>query len=458
MRRELTGIALLLFAVFLGGVLATQGLAELRYGGDVRTSFGVFGKLLGAPLLALLGWAGAPFVPLVPGVHALRLFGRMEESTDRSWLVFLIGIAFLLPVAAGLAMSVGAEESRIAGLWGAAAAFYMSRWFGGVGAWLVFACLTSILTAATLQWNPLRVLLRRTDATIAEPGAEAGVSTEEPGKRRRRKKSDDEEAGTLATSLEPTPDEFAAIDPSLGADEVLLEGDAQTRGGRRARKKTKAERDDEIVAAIEAAHEPAAESDELPPTDLLTSPPPRSADLGKRELDAMGLKLKEALRTFNVEAEIAGRTTGPVVTQFEVEPAPGVKVRQIANLANDLALAMRAASIRVVAPIPGRGAVGAAGGRTPPRDSHQLDVLSRGAHPVAHRPAARRPRNAGRNLNRPSRASDAGNVARSPERTPTRRCPAGSADLPCGRGGKKRGPRISPRPSWRVLSRRRCRA
>ncbi|HKO15025.1 MAG TPA: DNA translocase FtsK, partial [Gemmatimonadaceae bacterium] len=53
-----------------------------------------------------------------------------------------------------------------------------------------------------------------------------------------------------------------------------------------------------------------------------------------------------------------GRTTGPVVTQYEVEPAPGVKVRQFANLSSDLALAMRAPSIRVVAPIPGRGAVG----------------------------------------------------------------------------------------------------
>ena len=49
---------------------------------------------------------------------------------------------------------------------------------------------------------------------------------------------------------------------------------------------------------------------------------------------------------------------GPVITTFEIEPAPGVKVRQFANLANDLALAMRAPSIRVVAPIPGKGAVG----------------------------------------------------------------------------------------------------
>jgi S-DNA-T family DNA segregation ATPase FtsK/SpoIIIE len=72
----------------------------------------------------------------------------------------------------------------------------------------------------------------------------------------------------------------------------------------------------------------------------------------------MGVKLMDALRTFKVDGELVGRTTGPVVTQFEIEPAPGVKVRQFANLSNDLALAMRAASIRIVAPIPGRGAVG----------------------------------------------------------------------------------------------------
>jgi S-DNA-T family DNA segregation ATPase FtsK/SpoIIIE len=66
----------------------------------------------------------------------------------------------------------------------------------------------------------------------------------------------------------------------------------------------------------------------------------------------------DALRTFRVDGTLVGRTTGPVVTQFEIEPAPGVKVRQFANLSNDLALAMRAQSIRVVAPIPGRGAVG----------------------------------------------------------------------------------------------------
>ena len=72
----------------------------------------------------------------------------------------------------------------------------------------------------------------------------------------------------------------------------------------------------------------------------------------------MGAKLIESLRTFKVEGTLTGRTSGPTVTQYEIEPAPGVKVRQFANLSNDLALAMRAPSIRVVAPIPGKGAVG----------------------------------------------------------------------------------------------------
>lgn len=68
--------------------------------------------------------------------------------------------------------------------------------------------------------------------------------------------------------------------------------------------------------------------------------------------------LIRTLATFKVQGEIAGRTTGPVVTQFEVVPAPGVKVNRIAALDADLALALRAPSIRIVAPIPGKGAVG----------------------------------------------------------------------------------------------------
>jgi S-DNA-T family DNA segregation ATPase FtsK/SpoIIIE len=76
------------------------------------------------------------------------------------------------------------------------------------------------------------------------------------------------------------------------------------------------------------------------------------------EIEHMGQVLMDTLQTFRVEGKIVGRTTGPVVTQYEVAPAPGVKVSRFAALADDLALAMRAQSIRIVAPIPGKAAVG----------------------------------------------------------------------------------------------------
>jgi S-DNA-T family DNA segregation ATPase FtsK/SpoIIIE len=152
--------------------------------------------------------------------------------------------------------------------------------------------------------------------------------------------------------------DMALMNGAPPADSVTPAGEKKKR-----EKKSKADiaqaHDDRIAAAIDStAGFALGADDDLPSPDLLTPAPPRNADHGNRELDAMGEKLMEALRTFRVEGELVGRTTGPVVTQFEIEPAPGVKVRQFATLANDLALAMRAPSIRIVAPIPGRGAVG----------------------------------------------------------------------------------------------------
>ena len=363
LKRELIGIALLLFAVFLGAALAVLAAASIRSGIDVRGNVGWVGWYLARPLVALLGWSAAALAPAVPAVHALRLFGRLESETDRSWMIFLAGVVVLLPIAVGLAAGPGAPgvASRAAGLWGGFVAYYWRAWFGGFGAWVVVLLAASVLTAVTLRWNPVRMVVGRTVRpplpVAAEPVAEEPYA---PPKRRKKK-----EPADVALALEPPPEEFEALDP-LAALQASASADADAKedaaieeaAKRRGRKKEPTRRDDEIAAAIEATATPELSSDELPPPELLNAPPPRSGDLGRRELDAMGVKLMDALRTFKVEGELTGRTTGPVVTQFEVSPAPGVKVRQIANLSNDLALAMRAASIRIVAPIPGRGAVG----------------------------------------------------------------------------------------------------
>jgi S-DNA-T family DNA segregation ATPase FtsK/SpoIIIE len=96
----------------------------------------------------------------------------------------------------------------------------------------------------------------------------------------------------------------------------------------------------------------------LPPLSLLEPATASDAVQSADDLDRLGRILIEKLRSFHVEGEVVAIHSGPVLTQFEVKPAPGVKVNQIANLADDLALAMRAQRIRIVAPIPGKGAVG----------------------------------------------------------------------------------------------------
>ncbi len=331
LKRELTAIGLLLLAVFLAGALIVLGLAQLRGGVDVRANVGWVGAHLARPLVALLGWPGALLVPLVPAVHALRLFGRLESEADRSWMIFLVGLALLVPalVALGTGLRLGDEATGASGLWGAFVAAYWRAWFGGIGAWILAALVLSGLMAATLAWNPIRALV----------GARPAGAAPRPADR--------------ALSLEPPPEEMPAIEPELAGEDLAAVDPASRK---RTRKKPRAE----APASAEEPVPPAETGgeDELPSPELLTPSPARVGDGGKRELDEMGAKLIEALHTFRVDGHLVGRTTGPVVTQFEIEPAPGVKVRQFANLASDLALAMRAQSIRIVAPIPGRGAVG----------------------------------------------------------------------------------------------------
>src|SRR5881394_689637 len=125
LKRELGGIALMLFAVFLGGALAVLGLAQVRAGVDVRASVGPVGWYLANPLVIAVGWPAALMAPLAPAVHALRVFGRLESETDRKWMTFFAGVVVLVPVAVGLAVQPLPGQINLgSGLWGAFVAYY----------------------------------------------------------------------------------------------------------------------------------------------------------------------------------------------------------------------------------------------------------------------------------------------------------------------------------------------
>ena len=340
LRRELSGIAGLLIAVFLGGALLFQAVPAEASCIAGRGLFGPVGACAKAALVSLVGIGGASLITLVTLFYGLHRLGRINAVQERAAIVLAGGCAVLVPVIVALARGPLLSDDPAAGLWGNFAAFYLAKTLGTAGAWIVAVLGVSALTAASLHWNPLRVVLG--------PGRPKQV-TAAPGP-------------TRAQALEAKPEEMPAMQqpPAPIQEELPLP--------RAERKKVAAlpltapagngDAATSVATVAASLGEDALRDDAVPPADLLSPAPTRHADVGKAQLDAMGEKLMDALRTFRVEGELVGRTTGPVVTQYEIEPAPGVKVRQFANLANDLALAMRAPSIRVVAPIPGRGAVG----------------------------------------------------------------------------------------------------
>jgi S-DNA-T family DNA segregation ATPase FtsK/SpoIIIE len=97
---------------------------------------------------------------------------------------------------------------------------------------------------------------------------------------------------------------------------------------------------------------------ELPPLSLLDDPPEQKTGYSKESLEAMSRLVELKLKDFGIDVEVKSVSPGPVITRFELDPAPGVKVSQIANLSKDLARSLSVVSVRIVEVIPGKSFVG----------------------------------------------------------------------------------------------------
>ncbi len=341
---------------------------------------GTVGGLLRGLLVAFVG-ASAVGLPLILGAIGLRAGGWLSPSKTLRFTALTTGLLALVPMVLWTLLP-GRPEA--AGWLGAAVAGPMVGLLGTLGTVLVEVVLFAALTIATFGWNPLRSVGRG----VAVGGGAAGRAGKAIAERTREAAAEARAAAALRDETDETTDappvegfepEWMDESPDTegtppvadDADEVADPGpdDAHPDSipatadlGATA----EPEEEVELEADDPAEHEddladPNAGNDiehEVPPVDLLSAPERHDRASMERQLEALGQVLVEKLRTFNIESELGGRTTGPVVTQFEVIPAPGVKVNRIANLDADLALAMKARTIRIVAPIPGKGAVG----------------------------------------------------------------------------------------------------
>jgi DNA segregation ATPase FtsK/SpoIIIE, S-DNA-T family len=347
-RRHLLGIALLALSAFVA--LSLLPVAALGGGAlDVFPTGNVMGPL--GAWFARMSFAGLGLgVLLLPALLALggaAAFDWLDAGRSARLIALLLGLIVLLPAYAALfTVDAGFELAAVlprgaSGWVGRTLALPFAALLGGFGALLALSVLLVALSVATIGWNPVGAavargrqwrVLRREAAAAAAVEAEFAPPAAEPDP---------------GPALEPVG---AGVSTAAAVSAV---GAAPSLANRLLRR-PKEKRAPSIV--LEDTGDP--DSTERPPVALLSEPSNDDPRLSNDHFDRLGQVLIDTLRTFKVEGQIGGRTTGPVVTQFEVVPAPGVKVNRIAALDADLALALRAPSIRIVAPIPGKGAVG----------------------------------------------------------------------------------------------------
>jgi len=143
--------------------------------------------------------------------------------------------------------------------------------------------------------------------------------------------------------------------------------------------------DDEVIipvkvtptaAAPRFAPMPAYENYQMPPITFLTkNEKPQASAETRTQVHKNSITIEETLRNFRIEAKVVEVSIGPTVTRYDLTPGPGVKVSAIANLSNDLALALAAQGLRIEAPIPGKSAVGIEVPNAEPQGVFLRDIL-----------------------------------------------------------------------------------
>jgi DNA segregation ATPase FtsK/SpoIIIE-like protein len=158
--------------------------------------------------------------------------------------------------------------------------------------------------------------------------------------------------GSVAPPPEPHELPLLAMEPRVvqeAPEAGEVEDDEETEG----------EEDDAETALARPTEQPDLfASYQIPPLDLLSEPPPPTEALTAEDIALLSRTIEEKLASFDIEVRVTHVTQGPVVTLFELQPAPGVKISRIVTVENDLAMALRASRVRILAPIPGRGTVG----------------------------------------------------------------------------------------------------
>jgi S-DNA-T family DNA segregation ATPase FtsK/SpoIIIE len=327
--REVKGILALALAGFSSVALfAYEPTVHLL---DQSSPVGPVGVWLGWIFFWAFGYGGFLF-PLLLAGYGASAFIRSRMVTG--WPAGL-GLALLLFSATGILtrMSDTLSEQRVhkGGVLGWAVTEALRASVGTVGAWIILLVLipVAVLFITRISLHVMSSALGGWLRALVFGGAKAASPAARPA------------PGRIDPAVEP---DEAAEPPRLVVKEpAKLKGSLVEKG----------------LAWQETFDfgKGGARAFQLPPVGLLQAPPATELKRTREELEANAQILKRKLEDFGVNGHIVQASPGPVITSYEFEPAAGVKVSQVVNLSDDLALAMKAAAVRIIGPIPGRGTV-----------------------------------------------------------------------------------------------------
>jgi len=327
---------------------------------------GMAGSACGYVLLFLLGLT-AYLIPAFLLVHSVLLFVRrpMHRLALKVLLLVVLGVSAACLLDLQRAVSPGGRFGYLATMEGLGGyvghrlvAHVLRPGLGpfGTATLTTVAFLAALVGITEVQLYPAARAIGRASAAVGRGIGRGAVAVWDAGGR------------AVARAREAIGDyreRRAAVRAELARAASSQEGRASPALRRAVERKpsaSKRRRDKPKPAPAKPAPKAAARGEyanyRLPPLELLEAgTPPSKRDVVETQ-KANAAKLEETLRHFNIEATVGEIHRGPVITRYEMHPAPGVKVQSISQRADDLALALKALSVRIIAPIPGRGVVG----------------------------------------------------------------------------------------------------
>jgi len=330
------------------------------------------GGFLEAVSLGLLGLVGYAVPALLAWFGLLIVIGRPSPEVGRiavGSVLVLLGILGALHLMAGApALGDGVRELWLAGgLIGLGVAtplvFALSVW--GASAVLVAVVALGLLVVTRTPFSAVVDAVRRMFQPSADDADDVddGIDEEfiEASRARGTAPSPQDEPtetveaarirATLAGKTASQP-ELDGIDPEDQTDVPAAEPEAAVAPADRAVVPPARARKAKKVAPVESW-----DDYQLPPMDLLAAGRLQGKQ-GTRTIEAQTAALQETFNQFNIDATVARWSRGPTVTRFEIELGPGVQVKKVANMGDDIAYALAAPDVRIVAPIPGKSAIG----------------------------------------------------------------------------------------------------